>query len=343
MRATLPIDVIVPAYNAAPLLAASLGSIARQTRGVSEIIVVDDGSTDDTAAVARSLGARVVSGPNRGVAEARNIGVRASRAPAIAFLDADDRWYPERLEAQWAVREARPSVLLIASDYALWDGVSTGGGTIANHPIFPHVPRAPAASDAFVVSRHDLLRAIVRRNFVLPSSMLVDRRIFDEFGLYFTVRESFPDDDAVFIGEDFEWLLRVLRVTDVAFVDRVLVDYRMIHGSLSARRGRIRHGDAVLGKLVVAAPDVYADGAAVHFVRERPLMLREAAIAHLRAREIPLGTARLRDYAATQPRAKAIAFRIVAAIVSFGPLRPLMSHVVSASKPRWLRALQNRS
>ena len=339
MQASLPIDVIVPAYNAAALLPDALASVAAQTCGVCRVIVVDDGSTDDTAAVARSRGAIVISTPNRGIAEARNTGIRASNAAFVALLDADDRWYAERLSAQWEALEALPGVSLIATDYVRWNGKDElADGTLARHPIFPHLVPVRSTPAADVIGRADLLRAIVKRNFVLPSSMLLDRRLFDEHDLYFTPRHVLTESDDVFVGEDFEWLLRVLRHTDVAFVRRVLVDYRTSAGSLSARRGRIRNGDVVLGGLVAARPEVYAEGSPALFVAEKPTMLRESAIAHLRAGEIAIGARRLRDYAATQTAMRRTIVRAAADLIAFPPLQPAMRKLATLPRPAWLRA-----
>lgn len=95
------VSVIIPAYNAAPYIAEALRSVLAQTHGALDIIVVDDGSTDDTAAIAASLGdprIRVVSQPNGGVSAARNKGLDLAKGEFIAFHDADDGMEPTNLE-----------------------------------------------------------------------------------------------------------------------------------------------------------------------------------------------------------------------------------------------------
>lgn len=98
------VSVIIPAYNSAAFLADAVGSIRAQRYGPLEIIVVDDGSTDDTARVAAGLGAdvRVVSQSNRGPASARNLGIARSSGGLIGFLDADDLWTERKLELEVA-------------------------------------------------------------------------------------------------------------------------------------------------------------------------------------------------------------------------------------------------
>lgn len=98
------ISVILPAYNAASFLDDALRSIMAQTVPVAEILVVDDGSDDDTAGVAQSWGApvRLLSQPHRSAAAARNLGVQHASGQMLAFLDADDIWNPHKLQRQLA-------------------------------------------------------------------------------------------------------------------------------------------------------------------------------------------------------------------------------------------------
>ncbi|HWP35432.1 MAG TPA: glycosyltransferase family 2 protein, partial [Thermodesulfobacteriota bacterium] len=108
-------SVIIPAYNAAPFLAEAIESaLAEATAGV-EILVVDDGSTDETPAIAARYAPRVGTvrigggGPGR----ARNAGLAQTRAPLVAFLDADDRWLPGSLARRRRALEAAPEAALV--------------------------------------------------------------------------------------------------------------------------------------------------------------------------------------------------------------------------------------
>lgn len=103
------VDVVIPAYDAARHIGEAIDSALAQTLRPSRIIVVDDASTDATPSVARARGALVevvAHASNRGAAAARNTGVAAATAPYVAFLDADDRWSPDKLERQCAALEA---------------------------------------------------------------------------------------------------------------------------------------------------------------------------------------------------------------------------------------------
>jgi len=112
------VAVVVPVRNGAAYLAEALASVAAQTFRAREVVVVDDGSTDGSAAVARAAGpdVRVIEQAPAGAGAARNRGVEATSAPWLAFLDADDRWLPQKLARQREALGAAPgAVAAIAS------------------------------------------------------------------------------------------------------------------------------------------------------------------------------------------------------------------------------------
>jgi glycosyltransferase involved in cell wall biosynthesis len=102
---TVPVTVVIPAYNRERMLQRALGSVLAQRPAPAEIVVVDDASTDGTAAVAEEMGARVVRHEeNAGEGAARNSGIAAATQPWIALLDSDDEWLPHHLDSLWRVR-----------------------------------------------------------------------------------------------------------------------------------------------------------------------------------------------------------------------------------------------
>ena len=116
MQRTLPgISVIVPAYNAGTFISEALASIRRQTLAPLEVIVVDDGSTDDTAAqvAAAELDVRYEYQPNQGPAAARNRGLALARGELLAFLDADDVWPTDKLALQMEGLQTAPDAPLV--------------------------------------------------------------------------------------------------------------------------------------------------------------------------------------------------------------------------------------
>lgn len=127
------VSVIIPCYNHGRYLPEAVASVVSQTIGAWEIIIVDDGSSDDTPAVARKLIARYSGRPlrlitqrNRGPGASRNAGIAASAAPYILPLDADDLVAPTMLERTVAVLEARPEVGFVTTDVRFF-GAETGG------------------------------------------------------------------------------------------------------------------------------------------------------------------------------------------------------------------------
>ncbi|WP_369726014.1 glycosyltransferase family 2 protein [Bradyrhizobium sp. LLZ17] len=99
------VSIVIPAYNAERFIARTLASAQAQTYEKLEIIVIDDGSTDNTRSVVEAIAAtdkrlELISTPNRGVARARNLGIENARGPYVAFLDADDLWHPTKIARQ---------------------------------------------------------------------------------------------------------------------------------------------------------------------------------------------------------------------------------------------------
>ncbi|MBI3977217.1 MAG: glycosyltransferase [Chloroflexi bacterium] len=113
------VSAIIPAYNQAAFVSQAIESVLDQTCAEREVIVVDDGSTDETAEVVARYGDRVrqVTQANAGLAAARNTGIRHARGEYLAFLDADDVWLPQKLEAQMAVFREAPEVGLVQTGY----------------------------------------------------------------------------------------------------------------------------------------------------------------------------------------------------------------------------------
>jgi glycosyltransferase involved in cell wall biosynthesis len=127
------VSVIIPAYNEGPLLAEAIESALAQTYSPTEVIVVDDGSTDPrTAETVLSYGSRVrlITRENGGVAAARQTGIDAARGSLIALLDQDDRWLPHKLEAQVRDLERHPRATLAHSSYYTIDESGTRTGVV---------------------------------------------------------------------------------------------------------------------------------------------------------------------------------------------------------------------
>jgi len=205
VSAPLPISAVIPAYERAALLPRALASVAAQTRPPAEVIVVDDGSADDSALVAERLGARVIRHErNRGVSAARNTALSAAGNEWIAFLDTDDEWLPRHLERVWAARA--PHVAVAHS--AVW--VERPG---RDHHAYgltgrrPRVLRDPAP--------------VVADNFIPLSAALVRRDAIERAGGF---------DPALSHAEDLDFWIRLLGQGSVLVLPEIGTIYHLHAG-----------------------------------------------------------------------------------------------------------------
>jgi glycosyltransferase involved in cell wall biosynthesis len=207
------VSVVVATYNYGRFLAEALDSALGQTFRDLEVIVVDDGSIDDTAEVVkpylRDQRVRYERVDHVGQPAAKNIGIRSARACLIAFLDADDLWLPAKLEKQVALLETNPTLGVIYSRRLLID--DQGRALEYEQP---------------VLHRGRVLDAMFRTNFVCFSSALVHRRIFKHIGLF---------DESLKLAIDYDLWLRVAAWYGFDYVDEPQVKYRTGHASLSQR------------------------------------------------------------------------------------------------------------
>jgi glycosyltransferase involved in cell wall biosynthesis len=206
---TPTVAVVIPAYNHARFLAAAIDSALAQVPPAAEVIVVDDGSTDDTPRVMGAYAGRVraVRQENRGVSAARNAGAALASADLLAFLDADDVWLPDKLGAQAALFAADPSLGLV---HCGMEEIDVDGRTL----------RTQLGGMEGRVAEEMLL---FRRPVVLGggSGAVVPRALFAELGGF---------DETLGTSADWDLHHRIARRAAVAFVPRVLLRYR-VHGA----------------------------------------------------------------------------------------------------------------
>lgn len=184
--AVAQVSVIIPTYNRAQKVARAVTSVLCQRYTDYELIVVDDGSSDETAGTLSLFPprlTRLVHERNRGVSAARNTGIMASRAPLIAFLDSDDYWLPDKLSVQTAFFEAHPEAMACQTQ-EIW--IRKG---VRVNPAKKHLK--PSGS-IFVPS--------LKLCLVSPSAVMVRRSLLDEVGLF---------DEALPVCEDYDLWLRV--------------------------------------------------------------------------------------------------------------------------------------
>lgn len=244
-------SVIVPAFNVSATLRATLEALVVQTHQDFEIIVVDDGSTDTTAALAHGFEARanltVLSQANRGLAGARNTGIAHARGRYIGFCDADDIWRPEKLQRHIAHLEGNPDLGVSYSGSALIaeDGAALG---LAQRPKLSGISaedilkRNPIGNGSAAVFRREALLDLAYR----PGFERQRDWVFDE-----TFRQS----------EDIECWLRLALSTDWQFegLPQLLTEYRVNASGLSAALDKqLASWERAVAKLRPLAPDFFA-------------------------------------------------------------------------------------
>jgi glycosyltransferase involved in cell wall biosynthesis len=217
------ISVIVPAYQAAATLAETLRSIAGQTRPPDEVIVVDDGSTDGTADVARAAlpSARVIVRGNGGSAAALNTGLSEAQGDLLAMLDADDLWVPEKLSAQLAAMQAAPEL-----------------AGIGGHMEVFACPMMPPAEFA----RMRLAEGPVP--CLLCGALLLRRAAYAAIGRH---------NEALRVGYSIDWMHRA-RLAGLRFdvLPNVVLRRRIRAGSLSSRAGGADPAFLAMARLAIA-------------------------------------------------------------------------------------------
>jgi glycosyltransferase involved in cell wall biosynthesis len=217
-------SVVIPVYNGAGYIARSVGSALRQ-RGVrTEVIVIDDGSTDGSGAVAANVDAsvRVHRCVNGGQAAARNLGITLARGEFVAFLDADDWWEGDKLQAQDALFQADPALHVVFSDFRGVgpDGSPSGwqGGLVEQLPTLG-LTLTRRTDDGYSLSGRVADALICHTSFMHPSTMVVRRSVLIECGGF---------DATMSPAEDLELWIRLARDYKAGFVGRVVatVDQR---------------------------------------------------------------------------------------------------------------------
>jgi len=206
------VSVIIPTYNRAWILREAVDSVLGQDFESFELIVVDDGSTDDTAEILAAYGdrLRVIRQENRGVSAARNTGIRAAGGTLIAFLDSDDFWLPGKLACQVAYLEAHPRRMICQTE-EIWirNGVRVNPGK--RH-------RKPSG---------DIFERSLELCLVSPSAVMLRSRLFEPVGLF---------DETLPACEDYDLWLRVAVRWPVYCIDTPQVVKRGGHGDQLSRQ-----------------------------------------------------------------------------------------------------------
>ena len=199
------ISVVIPTYNRAGFIAQAIESVLAQSEKVDEIIVVDDGSTDNTQEVVQNFHeVRYLLQKNGGVSSARNSGIKAARGEWIAFLDSDDVWEKGKIAQQKSFHEENPQLLISHTDEE-WIRENKK----INKP------------QKFKKFGGDVFERSLDYTTIGTSTLMVHKKVFEDVGVY---------DESLPACEDFDLFLRIGQKYPFGYIDKKLTLKRAGHG-----------------------------------------------------------------------------------------------------------------
>ena len=249
------VSVIIPVYNGAATIDRALKSVFDQTFTDYEVVVVDDGSTDDTPSVLAKYGdkIRVVRKSNRGLPAARNTAVAASRGELLALIDHDDEWLPRKLELSVAAMLAEPNAVLLYSDMIV---VNEVGEQIRRSQIHPDTAHAPTMDEM-----------LARIWPITPSTVVMRRDAFDRAGGF--CEQLISAEDIHF------WLLMREQGHFIYLPDRLV---RFTFGELFPKILNRDIGPTAIVDLIRARYGARAEGLVKNFIRHRVRMIANIGV-----------------------------------------------------------------
>jgi glycosyltransferase involved in cell wall biosynthesis len=256
------VSVVIPTYNYARFVGEAVESALGQTYPSVEVIVVDDGSTDETQDVLRKFGKAIINvrKANQGLSAARNTGIAHAHGAFIAFLDSDDIWLPEKLTRQLALFDGAPTVGLVGCNGFL---------IRQNGEIFDTLRYEPA------IARPKLLRKLLMGNCISGgSNACIRRECLEKVGGF---------DESLRSAEDWDMWLRIVSHYDVRFASEPLVKVRITENSMSSAT----NNDRMINNEMVVLDKFFADAG-----RACSIYAMRKAYAHryLRAARASMGT-----------------------------------------------------
>lgn len=221
------VTVVIPCYNQASYLGEAIESVQAQTHRGFEIVVVDDGSTDATAAVAGRHDVRLLQQDNAGLSAARNAGLALAQGDYLVFLDADDRLLPNALSDGIESLAQHPEAAFTSGHFRY---IRADGST--QHEFAQEPLECPP------------YEGMLRGNYIgMHSTVMFRRAIFDQVGTF---------DTSLRACEDYDLYMRITRLHPVARHDRLVAEYRRHDASMSVRAGRML--DTALDVLAAQQP-----------------------------------------------------------------------------------------
>jgi len=252
------VSVIIPVFNGAATIDRALKSVFDQTFSDYEVVICDDGSTDDTPPVLAKYGdkLRVVRQPNRGLPAARNAAVAASRGELLALIDHDDEWLPQKLELAVAAMRSDPAAALLYSDKIV---VNEASEEFRLSEVRPDTAHAPTMDEM-----------LTRIWPITPSTVVMRREAFDRAGGFC---------EQLISAEDIHFWLLMREQGHFIYIPEKLV--RFTYGQLFPKVLNRDIGPTAIVDLIRARYGTRADGLVKNFIRHRVRMIANAGVVEM--------------------------------------------------------------
>ena len=248
----MKITVIIPTYNRESFLSKAIESILNQTVKADEIIIIDDGSTDNTKELIHKYSVKYIYQNNSGVSSARNHGIQLSSNAWICFLDSDDIWEENKLEKQIAFHNKNPHILFSHTD-ELW---------IFNNKVIKQ-KKHQLKSQGFCFQKN------IANTIIGASTVIINKKIFDDIGYF---------DEELSVCEDYDIWLRILIKYELGLIDEKLIQKKAGHENQLSFATRLidkyrikalsKHIDSIYGKeireTIISKCDILIKGAIKH-------------------------------------------------------------------------------
>jgi glycosyltransferase involved in cell wall biosynthesis len=238
---TIPISVIIPCFNYGKFVGEIIDSVKNQTLKAAEIILVDDGSTDNTRELCENLaGIKYIWKPNGGVSSARNEGYRASRSEYIIFPDADDILKPTALEKLWeAIRKLDGSVGAIFGKAEMFSSGGKIEETLSYYPLFediePYIMENVNPS-LFILSKNFSER-LIKGSVVPQCSAVINRKVYDEIGDW---------DENFFYHQDRDIWVRIALKYRIGYLNETIAGIRRHDNNITHEKNWFRNHHEIL-------------------------------------------------------------------------------------------------